>query len=370
MTQRVRVGVVGCGAISGAYFAGARSFPILEIVVCADLDRAAAEKKAREFGVPRVCSVEELLRNESVDVVLNLTVPKAHVPVALRVIEAGKHVYSEKPLGVNREEGRWLVEDAYLRGVRVGCAPDTFLGSGIQTARKLIDDGAIGSPVAFSAFMMNRGHESWHPNPQFYYEPGGGPMFDMGPYYLTALFNFFGPIKRVGGMASIAVPERTVTSRPRFGETIRVETPDHVCGTIEFESGPVGTIIQSFATYHPTYEQDHPITVYGTEGTLKVPDPNTFDGTVLLRKGSDAEWTEVPSLFVRGYGRSVGLADMAHAIRAGRPHRASGDLAYAVLEAMEGFFNSSDRGYYFGAITKFDRPAPMPAHLPFGVLDD
>ena len=368
-SEPIRIGVVGCGAISGAYLSAAPSFPVMKVVACADLSREAAERKAAEFRVPRVCSVDELLADPSVDVVLNLTVPKAHAEIALRALEAGKHVYSEKPLGVSREEGRWLVEEATLRGLRVGCAPDTFLGAGIQTARKLIDDGAIGRPVAFTAFMMNRGHESWHPDPRFYYEYGGGPMFDMGPYYLTALFNFFGPAKRLGGMTSIAVPERTVTSRARFGETIRVLTPDHVCGTIEFHNGAVGTIVQSFATHHATYEQSHPITVYGTDGTLKVPDPNTFDGPVFLRAGSDSDWREVAGSFVKGYGRSVGLADLAHAIRAGRPHRASAELAYAVLEAMEGFYNSSDRGCFFGPIAAFDRPAPMPAHLPFGVLD-
>jgi predicted dehydrogenase len=360
MSERVGVGVVGCGAISGAYFAGARSFPVVAVVACADVDVGAAERKAREFGVPRVLSVDELLREESVEIVLNLTVPKAHVPVALRAVEAGKHTYSEKPLGVSRDEGRRLLDAAAARGVRVGCAPDTFLGSGIQTARKLIDDGAIGRPVAFTAFMMNRGHESWHPNPQFYYEPGGGPMFDMGPYYLTALFNLFGPVRRLGGMASVAVPDRTITSQPLAGTKIRVETPDHVCGTMEFESGPVGSIVQSFATHHPTYEQAHPITVYGTEGTMKVPDPNTFDGTVFLRRGGDAEWTKMPPTFVEGYGRSVGLADMAHAIRAGRPHRASGELAFAVLDAMQGFFDSSDNGRVHTPAFTFERPAPMP----------
>ena len=370
MSDRVRVGVVGCGAISGAYFVGARSFPILDVVACADVDRAAAERKAREFGVPKVLSVDELLRDDAVEVVLNLTVPKAHVPVAMAAVGAGKHTYSEKPLGITRDEGRRLLDAAAAGGVRVGCAPDTFLGSGIQTARKLLDDGAIGRPVAFTAFMMNRGHESWHPNPQFYYEPGGGPMFDMGPYYLTALFNLFGPVRRLSGFASIAVPDRTITSQPRRGAKIRVETPDHVCGTIEFEGGAVGSIIQSFATHHPAYEPPNPITVYGTEGTMKVPDPNTFDGPVFLRRGGDAEWAEVPPAFVKGYGRSVGLADMAHALRAGRPHRASGELAFAVLDAMQGFFDSSDTGRAYAPVARFERPAPMPAHVPFGRLDE
>jgi predicted dehydrogenase len=370
MNEPVNVGVVGCGAISGAYFSGSRHFPILQISACADLDRAAAERKAREFGVPRVCSVDELLRDDSVHIVLNLTVPKAHVEIGLRAIQAGRHVYSEKPLGVTRDEGRRLMDAAAARGVRIGCAPDTVLGAGPQTARKLLDCGAIGRPVAFTAFMMNRGHETWHPNPQFFYEPGGGPMFDMGPYYLTALFHLFGSARRLSGMAAVAVPERTITSQPRFGTKIRVGTPDHVCGNIEFETGPVGTIVQSFATHHPTYEPSHPITVYGTEGTMKVPDPNTFDGSVYVRMARDADWMKVPHTFVTGYGRSVGLADMAHAIRSGRPHRASGDVAFAVLETMQGFFDSSDSGRAYVPATSFHRPAPMPAHLPFGVLDD
>jgi predicted dehydrogenase len=320
--------------------------------------------------VPKVLSVDELVGDDAVEVVLTLTVPKAHVPVAMAAVGAGKHTYSEKPLGVTRDEGRRLLDAAAARGVRVGCAPDTFLGSGVQTARKLLDDGAIGRPVAFTAFMMNRGHESWHPNPQFYYEPGGGPVFDMGPYYLTALFNLFGPVRRLSGFASIAVPDRTITSQPRQGAKIRVETPDHVCGTIEFESGPVGCIVQSFATQHPTYEPSHPITVYGTEGTMKVPDPNTFDGSVFLRRGGDADWAEMPPEFVKGYGRSVGLADMAHALRAGRPHRASGDLAFAVLDAMQGFFDSSDTDRAYVPVARFERPAPMPANLTFGRIEE
>jgi predicted dehydrogenase len=370
MAEKVGVGVIGCGAISGAYFDGARHFPILRIVACADLDRGAAKRKAREFGVPRVCPVDELLRDPSVEIVLNLTVPKAHAEVGLGAIAAGKHTYSEKPLGVNREEGERLIEAAVARGVRVGCAPDTFMGAGIQTARKLLDEGAVGRPVAFTAFMMNRGHEGWHPNPRFYYEPGGGPMFDMGPYYLTALFNLFGPVRRLSGMATVAVPERVITSQPRAGERIGVETPDHVCGTIEFASGPVGNIVQSFATHHPVYEPAHPITVYGTDGTMKVPDPNTFDGTVFVRGAGDSEWRAVPPAFVTGYARSVGLADMAYAIRSGRAHRASGELAFAVLDAMQGFFDSSDGGRVYEPAATFERPAPMPARLPFGVLDD
>jgi predicted dehydrogenase len=194
-------------------------------------------------------------------------------------------------------------------------------------------------------------------------------MFDMGPYYLTALFNLLGRPRRLSGAASVAVPERTITSQPKFGKSIRVETPDHVCGTLEFEGGAAGVVIQSFATHHPQYDERQPITVYGTDGTLKVPDLNTFDGPVHLRRAEENGWREIPSQFVRGYGRSVGLADMAHAIRGGRPHRASGELAFAVLDVMQGFLESSEQGRAYQPVVPFERPAPMPAHLPFGVLD-
>ncbi len=367
MSDKIRVGVIGCGAISGAYLGMAKNFPIVEIAACSDMNMEAARKRAEEFSIPRACTVDELLGDDSIQVVLNLTVPKAHAPIAVRALEAGKHTYAEKPFGVNREEGKKVLDTAKKAKLRVGCAPDTFMGAGIQTARKLLDDGLIGKPVGFTAFMMCRGHESWHPSPEFYYAVGGGPMFDMGPYYLTALLNLFGPIKRLTGAATIALPERIITSQPKAGKKIQVETPDHICGTIEFENGAVGTIIQSFATYFAPYE---PIMVFGTEGSMKVPDPNAFDGPVKVMKPGDEDWKEVPHQFVTGYGRAVGLADMAYAIRSGRKHRASGELAFAVLDTMQGFLDASEKGRAYKPVAKFQRPAPMPAELPFGVLDE
>lgn len=373
----VNVGIIGCGAISGAYLRHARSFPVLSIVACADLNPAAAEVRAREFEVPRACSVEQLLADPSVEIVLNLTVPKAHVPVSLAAVEAGKHVYLEKPLGVNRDEGQRLMEAARRKGVRVGCAPDTFLGVGVQTARKAIDDGAIGRPVAFTAYMQGRGHESWHPNPEFYYEPGGGPMLDMGPYYLTALLNLLGPVRRVVGLASIAIPVRTITHRdgqgnpgPKFGKKIEVQTPDHICGVMEFENGCVGTIIQSFATIEGNYDGRFPITINGTEGALRAPDPNKFDDEVVLRRLDSREPQVLPSPFVAGYGRAVGLADLAYAIRSGRPARCSGEQAMAVLDLMQAFLDSSSSGREVRPSVPYARPAPMPSTLPFGTLDE
>ena len=313
--------------------------------------------------------MDELIDDKEIQVVLNLTIPKAHVPVAMRALEAGKHTFCEKPLGINREEGRKLIELGRAKNLRVGCAPDTFLGAGIQTARKLIDDGVIGRPLAFSAYMQGRGHEHWHPSPEFYYEVGGGPMFDMGPYYLTALLNLFGPVKRISGMASIAIPERTISSEPKKGKKITVETPDHIVGLMEFENGAIGTIIQSFAVIEGGHSGSHPIIVNGTDGALHVPDPNGFDGTVKLKKLGEEQAVEVPHLFVTGYGRSVGLADMASGILNNRPHRANGDQAFAVLDLMQGFLDSSDSGKVFTPTTKYERPAAMRGDLAFGILD-
>jgi predicted dehydrogenase len=347
----------------------AKNFPDVEIYACADLDEAKAKAAAEKYGVPKVLSVDELIREDSIQIVLNLTIPKAHAPLAIKALEAGKHTYCEKPLGINREEGKRIIDLAKAKGLRVGCAPDTFLGAGIQTARKLIDDGAIGRPVAFTAFMQGRGHETWHPSPEFYYEAGGGPMFDMGPYYLTALLNLLGPVKRISGFATIAIPQRTITSQPKFGKKIDVETPDHIVGLMEFENGAVGTIIQSFAVIEGGHDGKHPIIINGTDAAIHVPDPNTFDGTVLLRKLGEKQAAEVPLQFVQGYGRSVGLADMAVALESGRPHRASGEQAFAVLDLMQGFLESSKEGKVGIPTTVFHRSAPMPGHLPFGQLD-
>jgi predicted dehydrogenase len=375
--DKVRVGVIGCGAISGAYFNHAKSFPILEMAACADLIPDAAARRAKEFNIPVVCSADEMLGDKSIEIILNLTVPKAHAAVSLQAIESGKHVYLEKPLGVNRDEGRRVIEAARAKKRLVGCAPDTVLGAGIQTARKLLDDGTIGRPVAFTAFMLSQGVEHWHPNPEFYYEVGGGPMLDMGPYYVTALLNLLGPVKQLTGAATIAIPDRTIThvnrqtgeKGPKYGKQIKVETPDHICGIVEFENGCLGTIVTSFATRFGTYDGKYPITIYGTEGTLRVPDPNGFDGPVALRKNGDEDWTDMPHAFVKGYGRAVGLADMAYASRSGRRFRVDGDQAFAVLDIMQGFLDSAASHAAYRPVTRYTRPAPMPSELPFGQLD-
>lgn len=370
MADSVNVGVVGCGAISAAYFKMAPKLPILRMAACADLDLERAKARAAEFGVPKACTVEELIADPEIEIVLNLTVPKAHVPVALRALEHGKHTYAEKPLGVDRAEGERLLTAMRESGLRVGCAPDTFLGAGLQTARKVLDDGGIGRPVAFTGFMLGRGPEWFHLDPQFFFLPGGGPMFDMGPYYVTALLNLLGPIRRVQGAATIAVPERQVHKGPKEGERITVETPDHICGTLEFENGCLGTLITSFAIAVGDYDREFPITIYGTEGTLRVPDPNMFDGKVQVRRPGDEEWTDVPHAFPEGYGRSVGLADMAYAVRTGRPQRVSGENALVTLDVMQSFLETARSGSGYQPQFPYQRPAPMPADLPFGTLDE
>jgi len=366
MSRKVKVGVIGCGAISGAYFKGCSMFDILEVVACADLDDSRARAKADEFGIPNACSVKQLLKDPEIEVVLNLTIPKAHTEVNLAAIRAGKSVYCEKPLGVNRAEGRRTLAAAAKMGVLVGCAPDTFLGGGGQTCRKLIDEGAIGEPVAAVAFMAGRGHESWHPAPEFYYQLGGGPMFDMGPYYLTALVNLLGPVKRVTGSTRITFPERTITSEPRRGTVIQVETPTHITGVMDFASGAIGTVIMSFdvASHNlPLLE------IYGTEGSLSVPDPNGFGGTVKIRRLQEEAWTEVPLTHSGEVGRGIGVADLAYALVHGRTHRASGELAYHVLDLMQAFEEASESGRHIEVKSTCARPAPLPTGLKPGALD-
>jgi predicted dehydrogenase len=367
-TQKTKIGIVGCGTISKTYLQVAQTLEILDVVACADVIAERAQARAAEFGVPRALSVEELLADPEIEIVVDLTIPNAHGEVGLAVLEAGKSVYNEKPLAVTREEGRRLVDAAASRRLRVGGAPDTFLGGGIQTCRKLIDDGAIGEPVAAVAFMMSHGHESWHPDPDFYYQPGGGPMFDMGPYYLTALVSLIGPIRRVTGSARITFPERTITSQSKHGQKIQVNTPTHVAGVIDFARGAVGTIITSFDVWPANLPR---IEIYGTEGSLSVPDPNTFGGPVRLWLPSTKEWTEVP--LTHGYvknSRGLGVADMAYALRSGRPHRANGDLAYHVLDVMHAFHDASADNRHVEVASTCQRPAALPVGLVEGTLDE
>lgn len=366
MSAKVKVGIVGCGNISPAYFKGCRPFDILEVVACADIEIDRARAKAAEFGVPRACSVAELLADPEIQIVVNLTIPKAHAAVNLAAIEAGKDAYTEKPFALDRAAGQRVLAAAKERGLLVGCAPDTFLGGGIQTARKLIDDGWIGEPVAATAFMTCHGHEGWHPAPMFYYEQGGGPMLDMGPYYLTALVNLLGPVKRVTGSTRISFPERLITSQPLRGTRVRVEVPTHVAGVIDFANGAIGTIITSFDVWDAHLPR---IEIYGSTGSLSVPDPNGFGGPVSVRRAGSTTWTEVPHSHSIEVGRGIGVADMAYALTYRRPNRASGELAYHVLDVMLAFDEASQAGRHVEIASSCARPAALPLDLPVGTLD-
>jgi predicted dehydrogenase len=307
-----------------------------------------------------------MLADPEIEIIVNLTPPTAHAAISLAALEAGKSVHSEKPLGLDREEGRKIIETARKRGLRVGCAPDTFLGGGQQTCRKLIDDGWIGEPVAATAFMLGHGPEGWHPNPGFFYLRGGGPMFDMGPYYLTALINLLGPVRRVTGSARISFKERVSPGPKNLGMSWPVEVPTHVAGVLDFAAGPVGTLITSFDSWGHNLPR---IEIYGSQGSLSVPDPNTFGGSVRVRRAGVQEWTEIPLSHSSEVGRGIGVADMAYGIRCGRPHRANGDLAYHVLDLMQSFIEASDSEHHIHVQTTCERPVALPIGLPAGVLD-
>ena len=354
---KTNVGIIGCGQISSIYLQAPQKFDILNVIACADIDMQRAQAQALHFNVPKACTVEELLADPTISLVINLTIPKVHAEVGMAAIEAGKAVYSEKPLAVNREQGQALLKASQTRSLRVGCAPDTFLGGGIQTCIKLIDDGYIGTPIAATAFLLNHGPEHWHADPDFFYQPGAGPMFDMGPYYLTALISMFGPVRRVTGSTRITFPERTITSQPKYSTKITVNTPTHIAGVMDFTNGAIATIITSFDVWSHHLPR---IEIYGTEGTLVVPDPNTFGGPVAIRKASESEWKEVP--LTHAYtenSRGIGVADMAHAIHSNRPHRANGTLAYHVLDIMQAFHDSSRDGRHIELASTCERPLPL-----------
>jgi len=352
----LRAGIIGCGTISGIYLKNGPRFADYDIVACADLNMASAEARAAEYGIEAM-RVDALLARPDIDLIINLTIPAAHATVAMQAVQAGKHVYNEKPLTIRLADGSALVAAAAAKGVRVGGAPDTFLGGGIQTCRKLIDDGWIGTPVAASAFMLCPGHESWHPNPDFYYQAGGGPMFDMGPYYLTALVTLLGPVARVSGSTRMTYPTRTITSQPKYGQKVTVEVPTHVVGVLDFASGPIATVVTSFDVY---YHHMPNIEIYGSHGSMQVPDPNTFGGPIKVRRVGESEWRDIP--LSHGYSdnsRGVGVADMAHAVRTGQPHRASGELTLHVLELMHAIHTASSTGSHVTPAHPCERPAPL-----------
>ena len=362
----IKVGVVGCGNISDIYLTNAQWLNNIEVAGVTDLRREMAEAQAEKYGIGRIYdSITDMLADPEIGLVLNITHPAGHASVAQAAVEAGKSVYNEKPLTLGREEGKKLVATAKANGVLVGCAPDTFLGAAHQTARKLIDDGAIGNLVSANAFMTSWGMEMWHPNPEFYFKPGGGPMFDMGPYYLTDLIFLMGPVASVSGMVATGRKQRTITSQPLAGTVIDVEVPTHVSGLMQFANGAIGTMIQSFDI---AGSQTPHIEIHGDAGSLSVPDPNRFGGTVMLRKGGEREWAEIE--LTHSYtenSRGLGLADMANAIQNKGSHRANGDLAYHVLDLMHAFHDSAASGQHVAVESSCDRPEPMDPSAAYGL---
>lgn len=354
--EPLRVGIVGVGNISGIYIENLSTFSETEIVAMADLDIDRAKAASAKVDGCQAMTPDELMASSGVELVLNLTVPKAHFAVAEAAVNAGKHVYNEKPLCATRVQGRKLMDLAAAKGVMVGGAPDTFYGAAHQTARRLIDEGAIGRPIAAQGYMFCRGHETWHPSPEFYYEQGGGPMLDMGPYYLTALVNMLGSVKRVAAITSRSFATRTITSEPKKGKVVPVEAYTHYAGVLEFANGAVGELGTSFDIQPHSM---HPLCIYGEEGSLKVPDPNGYDGEVLLGKGSGWNFEPVKTDGWRPNGRGLGVRDMAIAARQGGPVRASGDLCLHVLDIMQAFVESSEEGRHIETTSCVERPAPF-----------
>ncbi len=363
-----RIGILGIGAISSIYLTNiTNTFKEIEIIGVYDLIRERAEKAAKEYNIPKIYdNMHDLLADPDVDIVLNLTRPYEHYEVTKAALLAGKPVYSEKPLGATLEEGLELVKLAEEKGLWIAGAPDTYMGAGIQTCRKLIDEGVIGDIVGATAFMTCHGHESWHPDPEFYYKFGGGPMLDMGPYYVTALINLIGGVKRLCGMTTVPFKQRMITSQPHNGEIIDVDVPTSYYGIMEFECGAAATIITSFDIYNAKLPI---IEIYGSKGTLRVPDPNTFNGPVILHiPGEDDK--EIPLAFdYSENSRALGLAEMASALEKGRRPRASWHQTIHVLEVLTGFRRAYEEGKIIDIESKFEREAPMAANMPHGIMD-
>lgn len=361
------VGILGCGVISEVYARKLAKLPGVELVACADLLPERARDLAARHDIPKALTPEALIDDPDLQVVVNLTIPAVHQPLSLAAVRAGKSVFSEKPLALDLEAGLALGAAAAEAGVRVGCAPDTFLGAGLQTCRRLIDEGAIGEPVAAQGFMLQPGPEAWHPGPAVFYQRGAGPLFDMGPYYLTALVHLLGPVRRLCGSARVTHASREVRSEPLRGQRFAVEVPTHVSALLEFEAGPIATLTTSFDVQSSRLRN---LEIHGSEATLSVPDPNTFGGPVTIRRRREREWTELPLTHGNAeQSRGIGLADMLCAVRDGRPHRASLELATHVLDGMESILLSSEEGRHRTPRTRCERPAALPPGLPDDCFD-
>jgi predicted dehydrogenase len=368
MSIATKIGVIGCGTISSAYFRLSKNFPDIAITACADLNPAAAEAKAKEFDV-KAMSIAALLADPSIAIILNLTIPAAHFPVTKQCLEAGKHVYSEKPFVLSLKEGLAIQKLAEARGLKVASAPDTFMGGAHQTARKLIDDGKVGKILSGACYVMGFGMEHWHPNPDFYFKKGGGPILDMGPYYLHNLINLVGPVKRVAALAGTGKPIRTISSQLRAGDTITVETPTSYLALMEFASGAQITLSASWDVWAHRHAN---MELYGAEGSLYVPDPNFFGGELLVTERQGAPMAadhggHPMSVINDNHGpgrdfanyRTAGLADMAIGIREGRDIRCSMERALHAVEVLTAIMESGETGQFVDLRTSCTRPAHL-----------
>lgn len=353
-SEATKVAIIGAGDIFPAYAQGLAAFGNLQLVAVADARASAAEARAAEFGIAAQTPAE-LLASDA-EIVINLTPPDVHLAVGRQVLQAGKHLYTEKPLAASYDDGQRLMEAAAASGRRIGCAPDTFLGGAGQAARALVDSGRLGRIVAGQASMMERGPDDWHPNPAFFYRPGAGPLMDMGVYYLTQLVQLLGPVRRVSGMAHTSWAQRTVPRGPRQGQRIAVETPTHVVAGLEFEAGAFVTLSTSFDVWK--HKSSH-IELYGEQGSVVLPDPNQFGGALSVCE-TDGEWQDLAPRAFTGRLRGLGVAEMAAALRAGRPHRASGELALHVLEIMDAALRAAAKASPMSLSTRCERPAPLP----------
>ncbi|MFH1613721.1 MAG: Gfo/Idh/MocA family oxidoreductase [Planctomycetota bacterium] len=365
--MKIKVGIIGCGNISDAYLSRCVTMEIIEVAACADIDMDRAREKAKKYNLRRACTAEQLLADKQIRIVLNLTPPKAHADISAAILNAGKNLYSEKPLATDRVQAEKLLKIAKQKQLLIGCAPDTFMGAGLQTARKVIDEGTIGTPLAVSAFMLSAGPEKWHPDPEFFFQYGAGPMFDMGPYYLTAMINLLGPVKSVTASTAITRQYRTILSRPFQGRKIKVEVPTHVAAILNFHCGVIATLVTSFDVIAHTMPN---LEIYGTKGSLLVANPNSFAGPVKILLEDQTQWNEV--LITHAYdkpSRGLGPADMAYALLFGRAHRASAEIAFHVLDIMQTIHEAAQGEKIIYVKSSCQRPAPLPPNLPDGLLD-
>lgn len=356
MSAPVGVGIIGAGVISKEYLTNLTAFPDVQVHIVADLFPEAAAARAEEFGIAASGAVEDALAHPDVEIVVNLTTPAAHVPVALDAVAAGKHVWSEKPFSLDRKSGLTLLKAASDAGLKLGCAPDTFLGAGLQTGLRMIQRGDIGVPLTALTLMQSPGPEAWHPNPAFLFQEGAGPLFDMGPYYLTTLVQAFGAVKTVAALGSRSRETRVIGSGPRAGEEFAVTVPTHVSALAQFEGGASSTSNFSFDSPLPRHGF---VEITGSEATIAFPDPNMFDGDIRLHRHGAEDWEIFPAVGST-FGRGTGVLDMARSIRAGVPHRAQGETAFHVLDVMASITESVDSRTFVDVASSAEAAEPLP----------